>query len=125
MKKSAGSVPPGASLVLNPSINYFLTQPADCTVSQTFIETIPPLYSLDHKTAPLEFQINASNTLYTDLRQTSLLLRIKVVKVDGGNLTNEKLTTVNLLSSSLFKECEVFVNGKLLNSETGDHYGLR
>jgi len=125
MKKATGAAPPGANKVLSSNLNFFETQPADISIAQTFIEHIPSFYTLDNKSSPIEFLINASQNTYLDLRNTTLYVRVKVVKNDGASLTTEKVTTVNLLLSSLFKECEVIVNGKSLTSETGDHYGLR
>ena len=60
-----------------------------------------PLTSLED--GPLEFDIKPSG-LYTDLSDTRLYLKVKIVDAAGGNLAEtEKVSPVNLLFTLCFK----------------------
>jgi len=105
-------------------VDYWNDQPLDQTVRSSHVISIPPQYSLENTTT-LDFEIVKSDYLYTNLRETKLYLRLKVLNVDGtAVLGTADFTTVNYLLPSLFKSCSLLVNGKTLDTGGSDNYAL-
>lgn len=66
---------------------------------------------------PLEFAIPASEDDYWDLNDHCLEVKFKVVKQDGANVTpTDKVAPVNFLLHSLFRQVDLYLNGKLVST---------
>jgi hypothetical protein len=71
---------------------------------------------------PLEFLISGGGNQYVDLQRTMLHVRVKVVKENGGSLTDqEHVGPVNLFLHSLWSVVEVQLQQKIVSS-TGPLY---
>ena len=76
-----------------------------------------PLATLDD--GPIEFLVKGGAE-YLDLAHSYLLLKVKVVRGNGGNLRQEDdIGPVNLLLHSLFSEVDLFLNGVQITSPSG------
>ena len=62
MKKN--TLPVGSSPSIRSQLNYFENQTFDISIANTFVENIPPYFNLENNTAPVEFIVNSSNSLY-------------------------------------------------------------
>ena len=106
-----------------------------CTKSEVDLFTVPatqvvvdkgswidyqPLSNIS-PTAPIEYQIVGTDN-YLDLAKTMLLVRLKITKANGANLTDkEKIAPSNLFLQSLFKQADVYLNGILITQSTGTY----
>lgn len=84
-----------------------------------------PLASVDNQ--QLEFIIPGHSEFYRDLASVKLRIRAKLVKIDGGAVTEAdgvKITGVNNLLHSMFSQCSVYLNGVSVTS-TEDNYHYR
>ena len=76
-----------------------------------------PLTSLED--GPLEFDVKPS-ALYTDLSDTRLYLKVKIVDATGVNLdATEKVTPVNMFFHALFQKLDLFLGDKLVTQSSG------
>ena len=80
-----------------------------------------PISALDNS-APIEFIIPAQTEKWTDLNQTYLYLRVKVINADNTDLADDAHTSVtNNFFHSLFSSVDLYLNNKLV-SNTSDTY---
>lgn len=78
-----------------------------------------PLASLS--SSQLEFNI-ASSPMYTDLSDTRLYLKLRVINSDGSVMDRDlEVTPVNMLLHALFRKVDVYVNGRLI-TQSSDTY---
>lgn len=78
-----------------------------------------PLATLS--SSQLEFNVAAS-PMYTDLSQTRLYLKVRVVNTDGTVVDRDvEVTPVNMLLHALFRKIDVYVNGRLI-TQSSDTY---
>ena len=83
-----------------------------------------PLSSLNN-TAPIEFVIPAQTEKWTDINQSYLYLKLKVLKADGTNLeADAETSTVNNFFHSLFSSIDLYLNNKLVTN-SADTYPYR
>lgn len=74
-----------------------------------------PLSSLTDD-SPIEFVIPGQSNEYIDLSQTMIHMKVKVVKQDGNNLTDDiSVGPVNNFIHSLFSQVDVYLNQKLIS----------
>lgn len=80
----------------------------------------------------VEFRIPASGMAYTDLRRTRLYVKCKIVQKDGSPLPDyldhadiipdeARCGPSNLLLHSMWKQVEIYVNGKLITNSNSDY----
>lgn len=83
-----------------------------------------PISALDNN-APIEFVIPPQTEKWTDLNQSYLYLKVKVLKADGTHLENNtELAPVNNWFHSLFSSIDLYLNNKLITSNA-DTYAYR
>ena len=108
----------------------------DCTKTELDLKSIPPtmttmqdtqwvdyhpIASLDSYHAPIEFTIPPHTEFYTDLSQTYLYVKFRILKETGEDLaTDSKVYPVNNLFHSMFSGIDLYLNNKLVtkNSDT-------
>ena len=62
---------------------------------------------------------------YIDLQKSYMYVRAKIMKTNGDSLSDsDKVGVVNLFLPSLFEQCTVTLQGKMITSSTG-HYSYR
>jgi hypothetical protein len=70
---------------------------------------------------PIEFEIPASS-MYIDLSQTRLYLRMRIVSSSGASLAEDVVVMpVNMLHHALFRKVDVFLNGRQI-TQSNDLY---
>ena len=91
--------------------------PTMTTMVQTEIEMYHPIASLDSYHAPIEFDVPAQTEYYTDLSQSNLYLKSRILKADGSNLDDDqKAGPINNFLHSMFSGIDLFPNNKLVTS---------
>lgn len=116
---------PGSQPAYRSQVSYFSNiQDTDISISGSHVETYIPYFSLSDSNNPLEFHVT-SGINFLDLRNSTLYLQLKVLKTNNDKLTAmEKVSCINLLLHSLFRECEVILNGTPIFSN-GENYALK
>ena len=82
-----------------------------------------PLSSVENDEGPITFLVAGTDD-YVDLSKTILVVEGKVVKADGTNLSgNEQanIAPVNNFMHSLFKQVDVYLNGKQVTPAMGTY----
>ena len=83
-----------------------------------------PVSSLNNS-APIEFVIPAQTEKWTDVNQSYLYLKVKVLKPNGNNLDADTETSVvNNFFHSLFSSIDLYLNNKLITNNA-DTYAYR
>ena len=91
--------------------------PTMTTVIQTKLEMYHPIASLDSYHARIEFVVPAQTEYYTDLSQSNLYLKFRILKEDGSNLDDDqKAGPINNFLHSMFSGIDLFLNSKLVTS---------
>ena len=91
--------------------------PTMTTMIQTKMEMYNPIASLDSYHAPIVFVVPAQTEYYTDLSQSNLYLKFRILKEDGTNLDDDqKAGPVNNFLHSMFSGIDLFLNNKLVTS---------
>jgi hypothetical protein len=119
-------VVPGSQPAYRSNLNYFnnVLQDTDISIVSSHVETCIPYFSLSDPSVNLEFHVNSGSN-FIDLKNSTLYLQLKVVKANNETLpVSEKVSCVNLLLHSLFRECEVILNGTPIFSN-GENYALK
>ena len=76
---------------------------------------IHPLNSVGENTAPIEFNVNASDDSYLDLNDTSLYVRFHVSPIDPSKpFAVNDVAPVNNILSSLFSDVELSLNNTVV-----------
>ncbi|XP_019617759.1 PREDICTED: uncharacterized protein F54H12.2-like [Branchiostoma belcheri] len=71
------------------------------------------------ESSPIEFDIPGAGEEFTDLSQTQLYVRAKIVRPNGADLPGDaKVGPVNLWLHSLFQQVDVSLGGKLITDAT-------
>ena len=84
-----------------------------------------PIDSLDSYQAPIEFVVPSHTEYYTDLSQSNLYLKCRILKPDGSNVDSGKqVSPVNNFFHSMFSSIVLYVNNKLVTSNM-DTYPYR
>ena len=78
------------------------------------------------KDAPIHFSISGTGGDYKDLSQTVLEVGVRIEATDGGAITDaDKVTFCNLALHSLFRECEVSLNQKVISAGVDNNYSYK
>jgi hypothetical protein len=108
---------------LKSGLDIFLKRSIQTSIVNS--HTVTSLAPADNPTQ-LEFNYSGHSDYYIDLNSVSLLLRIKLVKTDGSDISSAESNTagcVNILLHSMFSCLNVSLNGKLVTlHETNYHY---
>ena len=81
-----------------------------------------PLYPLSDSNAPIEYQISTGGNTYLDLYSSYLIIQLRVLKADGGNIpVTEKVSMENLGFHTLFSNVETYLNDVLI-SDSNNYY---
>lgn len=102
-------------------IDLFSIPPTQTTIEQGKWVEFFPVTSIADAT-PIQFHLQSSPEEYTDLSQTLLHLKAKIVNADGTALTDESsVAPVNLFLHSLFSEVDVMFNDTLITPSTNTY----
>jgi hypothetical protein len=99
-------------------LDHFSLPPTQTSVETGEWKRYKPVASISSD-APLEFHVTGSSEEYTDVSQTFLLVTVKLTQGDGTDLTDDvKAVPVNNFMHSMFSEVGVYLNQKLITSNT-------
>ena len=99
--------------------------PTMTTMQETQWTDYHPIASLDSYHAPIEFVVPPHTEYYTDLSQTYLYLKFRVLQANGTNLDGgKKVSVTNNFFHSMFSSIDLYLNNKLVTSNT-DTYPYR
>jgi hypothetical protein len=105
--------------------DIFLKRSIQTSIVNSHTVTYKSLAPADNPTQ-LEFNCSGHSEYYVDLNSVRLLLRIKLVKIDGSDISSAESNTagcVNKLLQSMFSCLSVSLNGKPVTlHETNYHY---
>ena len=112
----------------------------DCSKTEIEMQAVPPtmttmedtqwtdypIASLDSHHAPIEFVIPPQTENYTDLSQSYLYLRCRILRAGVGNNleAGKKVAPVNNFFHSMFSSIDLYLNNKLVTSNM-DTYPYR
>ena len=69
------------------------------------------------------FGISSITTIYTDLENTLMQVKVRVTHADGSDLTEDvQIALVNLELSSLFSQVDVSLNQKKMMTSVGSNH---
>ena len=118
------------------------TDACECITSSLNLFSVPPLQRsvesgkyIDYhpinpiaegvQGTPIEFEIPGAGDEYTDLCNSLIYVRLKVVKPDGSALGSDMVVApMNLFLQSLFSQVDVYLNGIPITTAS-DMYGYR
>jgi hypothetical protein len=117
----------GSKLYFGDNLDLFLTFPTDCSSLHTDIQTFFPFGSIKDSTSPfIDFIVTPSNSLYTDLAGTKLIVDLKITRSDGADLlSTDNITLCSNAFHSLFSDIEILINGQTINTHGGDYNQYR
>ena len=100
--------------------------PTMTTMEDTQWTDYHPIASLDSHHAPIEFVIPPQTENYTDLSQSYLYLRCRILQAGVGNdlEADKKVAPVNNFFHSMFSSIDLYLNNKLVTSNM-DTYPYR
>ena len=112
------------ALGLSSEFDYFANQVIAGDIEEEYDIAVGPRQAISGK-QPLEFVIDAVPDVYRDLNNSLLEVTCKVTQASGEDLASTAaVAPVNLFLHSLFKSCEVYLNGKRL-SDANNYYAER
>ena len=89
----------------------------------TYIE-VPPISAIT-ATGPIEFFIASSGEDYTDLNNTLLYVRLKIVKPDGGDIGDDTpVGLINYPGATIFSQIDISLGDRLI-SQSSNAYPYR
>ena len=102
------------TLGLNAELDYFTNNRIVSSAKRLPTEIIAPLTALQPG-APIEFLVPASGNLYRRLDESSIHVKLKIVKEDDSALAaDSNVGPINCTFHSLFRNIDVELNGKLI-----------
>ncbi len=104
-------------------VNLFNIPPTQTSLEKGRWIDYHPLSSVENDEGPITFLVAGTDD-YIDLSKTILIVEGKVVKADGTNLSgNEQasIAPINNFSHSLFKQVDVYMNGKQITPAMGTY----
>lgn len=112
------------ALGLSSEFDYFAQQVVASDIEEEYDYSVATKQAIVGK-QPLEFCIPAEHEVYRDLNNSLLEVTCKVEQANGDNLANDAaVAPINLVLHSLFKSCEVQLNGKRV-SDANNYYAER
>ncbi len=104
-------------------VNLFSIPPTQTSLEKGRWIDYHPLSSVENDEGPITFLIAGTDD-YVDLSKTILVVEGKVVKADGTNLSGDEqanIAPVNNFMHSLFKQVDVYLNGKQVTPAMGTY----
>lgn len=109
--------------------DLFSLPSTDTTIDTSYYTEYKPVVNIQDSNAKLEFRIPGSPSQYLDPSDSFLVVRVKVVKADGTNLSLETagsgnspgtpatdVSVVNCFMHSLFSQCDVYLANQIVSS---------
>jgi len=115
---------------------FISDQSCECLKSELDLFSVPPTQtSIENGTwveyhpltnvgddSPIEFDVNGTGEDYIDLANTMLLVRAKIVNVDGTNIADaDPVGPTNLWLHSLFSQVDISLNGTQVTTSTNTY----
>ena len=98
------------------SLDLFNVPPSQAAIVKRGIVEYHPVATLDDH-GPIEFDIPASETSYTDWNDHTLRLKVKITNGDGTALAaDERVAFENYALHNLFSRVDVSINGKVIST---------
>ncbi|XP_064651646.1 uncharacterized protein F54H12.2-like [Lineus longissimus] len=113
-------------------LELFETEPTQTAITSGKLVEVHPTTSIEN-TDVIEFNTQTDEKNYIDLRETTIYIRAKIVKLDGTALTEKTGDTVdpkaqcypiNYLVGTMFKQAEISLSGTQIGS-TSSMYAYR
>ena len=104
-------------------VNLFNIPPTQTSLEKGRWIDYHPLSSVENDEGPITFLVAGTDD-YVDLSKTILVVEGKVVKADGTNLSGDEqanIAPVNNFLHSLFKQVDVYLNGKQVTPAMGTY----
>jgi hypothetical protein len=102
-------------------LELFTAPDTQVAIQEGFWTEYHPLATLTD-TSPIEFLVSGGSDSLIDLSQSYLHIRCKIVKGAATILTaTDKVGPVNQLLHSLFSQCDVSLNGKLISASDNSY----
>lgn len=104
------------------ALDIFSVPANQVAVQRYFYEDIRPISQFTGVDTPLEFETNLQGDIYTDIANSKLFLKVRILKANGTRLkADEKVAPVNLFFHAMFKKVDLYFNRTLVSS-SGDSY---
>jgi hypothetical protein len=108
-----------SALCLSSQLDLFAVPGTQSSQEKSTYVPYYPLSTLDD--GPIEFDVKPS-PLYTDLADTRLYIRAKIVTADGTALApDDHVAPVNMLFHALFNKVDVYVGERLVTQSAGTY----
>ena len=106
------------------SLALFRPRPIDTSIEKIeYVEYRP--VSVINRNNVIEFNIDGNSSCYIDLRSTKLYVKARILHKNGSPVSeDDKVAFVNFTLSSLFKQCNVSFQQKLISSCLSTHYAF-
>lgn len=120
------SSPADINASINANMDFFTDPPLSTSEEGSYLMKVSPVSSIQGNVNILyEFKVDAGQ--YADMHNCFHFLTVKIVKEDGTDITapaaadaqlgdDHKVAFTNNIASSVFKDCELTLNGKLIES---------
>ena len=100
----------------------FRPRPTDTSIEKIEYVEFRPV-SVINRNNVIEFNIDGNGSCYIDLHSTKLHVKARILHKDGTPVSeNDKVAFANFTLSSLFKQCNVSFQQKLISSCLSTHY---
>ena len=104
----------GSCGCLKSELDLFTVPSTQIEMNKGFWEDIDPVSSITASDT-IEFICSGNSDVYTDLSNSSLYVKAKIINADGTNLNEDaQVGPVNLWLHALFSQMEVYLNNKLV-----------
>ena len=114
----------GKDEIASDSFNLFPENDIENSIQVVSSVVIRPVNTTTSK-GPFNFEVPSDPIKFTNAESFRLHGRMKIVKQDGGNLTNEKVGTVNNIFHSLWSKVVVNINDVAINDPTNSWYAYK
>lgn len=107
---------------IDAGLSLFSPTLTENSVVREVIVDYHPLSSLTKRKA-VDFHISSANNLYFDWSRSVLRVKVKITKNDGNNIAKtEKVGFAQLPLASLWRQCDLIIQNKLVSSGISIHY---
>lgn len=107
---------------LNSKLMLFSLPPTDTSITNVNIIEFRPTSQITGSN-PITYEIPSSGIEYKALSEATHRVKFRVIKIDGSVPPAEaKVAPVNLTLQSLFKQVDVFLDGKLVSSSDNNYH---
>ena len=104
---------------LKSKLDLFSVPPIQTSVENGNWIEYHPLTTVDD--SPIEFDINGTGKDYIDLANTMLLVRAKIINMDGTDIADaDPIGPVNLWLHSPFSQVDISLNGTQVTTSTNN-----